>query len=242
MKQIILAAVITVGACGGGEPVHEGTVNPAGARMSVESMSDVFAALDGANGEDAANAIVALTAAGQIVVTPGQELALPPPAFMPSEWPRTKSRLPLTGSAECTESGCTFVDFGDDTPSGSYRINGSIQRTGDTLVFDLTYDITSSELVFHWRMDGSLTVTPSLIDGEIHSSGDARLTHEGEDYEVGWDFDIDYDRIGLDGTGCPVSGGLSATVAYSVSGAQSGSYRAAASLRFGPTCGQYQTN
>jgi hypothetical protein len=243
MKQLTLvAAIVLVGACGGDEPVHEGTINGAGARTSVESVSEVFAALDASNGSGAADAVMELTRAGQIVVAPGDaRQRMPIHAYLPAQLPRSKTAS-VTGSAECNASGCTFTNYGDDSEWGSYRINGSIQRSGDLLTFDLKYDIATQGLEFHWRMDGRVRVNATLIDGEVHSTGDAKITAEGETHEIGWDFDIGYDNIGLDGGGCPVSGGLSATVGYTVSGAQSGSYRASASVRFGPACGQYTAN
>jgi hypothetical protein len=244
MKTIILAAssIVVVAACGGGEPVHEGSVNFTGAKTSVESVSDVFAALDSSSGENAADAVLALTAAGQILVTPGAGHVPPMPAsLIPREWAHKRTTSSFTGSAECDASGCTFNNYGDSYDGTTFVINGSVRRAGDTLTFDLTYDITSTGFDFHWRMDGNVTVNASLIDGEVHSDGDAHVTQDGRTYNVGWDFDIDYDHIGLV-DGCPVSGSLTATVGYSVSGAQSGSYRARGSIAFGPSCGQFHSN
>ncbi len=244
MKNFILAAsVVFVGACGGDEPVHKGTVNPTGARTSVESLHDVFAALDTSSGEGAASAVLSLTAAGQIIVTPsGAREQLPVEAFMPLHWEASKASRNLTGSATCNANGCVFDHYGDTTSGASYSINGSISRNGDELTFDLTYDVTSQGLDFHWNMDGHVRVNATLIDGEVHSDGDATVSSDGRTYHVGWDVDVDYNAIGLDGTGCPISGSLSATVGYSVSGAQSGTYRAAGSVSFGPACGQFQAN
>jgi len=241
MKNIIpVIAVFAVG-CGGGETVHEGTINPSGARTSVESVSEVFAALDTSSGVSAADAVLSLTAAGQIVVAPGAGREAPAMGYLPAQWPRSKSISNFTGSAECNASGCVFNNFGDSSEYGTYRINGTIQRSGDTLSFDLTYDITASGFDFHWAMDGRVTVTETRIDGYVNSDGDASVSQDGRTYNVSWDIDIDYNDIGLV-DGCPVSGSLSAEVGYSVSGAQSGSYRAAASVRFGPTCGQFSAN
>lgn len=246
MKHKVLAAsVVFFAACGGGEPTHKGTINASGARTSVESVHDVFAALDNGNGEGAADAVMALTAAGQIVVSPGAERVMPVQGILPAQWPKSKLSS-FTGSADCDDSGCTFNNFGDDSEYGSYRINGSIRQTGDVLAFDLTYDINYDGFDFHWEMDGNVRANATLantsasIDGEIHSHGDARFESEGKQYDIGWDFDIDYDNITLDGSGCPVGGALSATVAYDVAGA--GSYRAAGSVRFGPACGQVVAN
>jgi hypothetical protein len=241
MKHIIpLVAIAAIG-CGGGEPVHDGTINPTGARTSVESVSKVFDALDTSNGSSAAGAVIALTAAGQVVLTPGSARELPDAAYLPMEWPTSKTSSSFTGSADCNASGCVFNNFGDSSTSGSYRINGTIQRSGDTLSFDLTYDITAAGFDFHWEMDGRVTVTETRIDGYVNSNGDANVSQDGRSYNVSWDIDIDYNDIGLV-DGCPVSGSLSAEVGYSVSGAQSGSYRAAASVRFGPACGQFSAN
>lgn len=239
--NILVASVVSLAACGGGgEPTHKGTINASGARTSVESVSDVFAALDTGNGEGAADAVMALTAAGQIVVAPGEARVMPVRGMLPSSWPRSKFESSFTGSADCDDTGCTFDNFGDDSEYGSYRINGSIRQSGDRLTFDLTYDINYDGFDFHWEMDGNVVANASLIDGEIHSHGDANFESEGKTYDIGWDFDIDYDNITLDGSGCPVGGALSATVAYDVAGA--GSYRAAGSVRFGPACGQVVAN
>ena len=63
-----------------------------------------------------------------------------------------------------------------------------------------------------------------------------RFMSDGETYDIGWDFGIGYEAIGLDPSGCPISGALTATVAYE---SQGQSYRAAGSIGFGPACGQY---
>jgi len=244
MRTYLLASIALITACGGGDgpPVQQGTVNTAGAQSSVESVHEILVAMEAADGQSAANAVMALTAAGQIVVSPVAPSPRALVGMVPRDWSAKSASPRLTGSAACTESGCTFVDLGDDTEFGSYRINGSIQRTGDLLTFDLTYDLTLDSLVFHWDMDGRITVTPTLIDGEIHSNGNAEVTSEGESYAVSWGFDVIYDRIVLDDGGCPIGGSLSATVAYELSGATAGGYHAGGSLRFGPTCGQYGSN
>lgn len=246
MNKLILVASVGsfFGACGGDDPVHQGTINTTGARTSVESVSDVFAALDRGDGTDAAGAVVALTAAGQIVVTPSarEQQSLPALAELVPAWPSRKSSSAFTGTATCDSNGCVFDHFGDSYAGSTYEINGSIRHEGDLLAFDLTYDITGSGLQFHWEMDGRVRVNASQIDGEVHSHGDADITNEGRSYDVSWDFDIDYNNIGLV-DGCPVSGSLSATVGYAVSGnGQAGNYRARGSVSFGPACGQFQSN
>ena len=244
MKQITLAAAIAfTGACGGGGDYREVPLDPDSAALSVESMNEVFAAMSSSDSAGAADAVLALTAAGQILVSPNGAREVPAQAYLPLEWRRSKTRVPyVTGTAECNASGCVFVDYGDDSEYGSFRINGRISRTGDTLVFDLTYDVLSEGFDFTWRMYGDLMVTPTLVDGEVHSDGDAKFVAEGKTYNIDWDIDIGYNNIGLV-DGCAVSGSLDARVAMSASGASgSGSYRAAGSISFGPACGQYSSN
>jgi hypothetical protein len=234
MKHSILVASVMLVACGGGEPTHEGTINSTGARTSVESVREVFAAMDSSDGASAADAVMALTAAGQIVVTPGQ--AREQRGLLPPTWTHAKGVSNVTGSATCTATGCVFDNYGDDSEYGSFHINGSIQRTGDRLAFDLDYDILYDGLEFHWHMDGDVVANDTLIDGDVHSDGTARFMNEGETYNLGWSFDIGYEAIHLDPSGCPISGALTATVAYA---SQGQSYRAAGSIGFGPACGQY---
>jgi hypothetical protein len=243
MKQHILLTVALLGACGGDGPdTKPGTVNAQSARASVEGMSDISQAFDNANGSSAASAVIALTAVGQTLVIPGTAHEVPASAVLPVQWPKSNTES-FTGSAECNASGCVFRDFGDTGTWGSYRINGTISRSGDRYTFDLTYDITGQGLDFHWEMDGDIRVTPALIDGSVSSRGDARVESEGERYDLSWDFDIDYNAIGLDGSGCPVSGSLAATVEVSGSGPSGGgSYRTAGSVTFGPSCGQVRSN
>ena len=244
MKQITLAAAIAfTGACGGGGDYKEVKLDPSSASLSVESMNEVFAAMSSSDGAAAADGVLALTAAGQVLVSPSEARQVPVQAYLPLEWRRSKDRLPyLTGSAVCDANGCVFNDYGDTSEYGSFRINGRISRSGDTLVFDLTYDILSEGFDFTWRMYGDLTVTETRVDGEVHSDGDARLESEGETYNIDWDIDIGYNNIGLV-DGCAVSGSLDARVAVSASGSSgSGSYRMQGSISFGPACGQFSSN
>lgn len=231
----IASILVALAACGGSDErdYTRGTINNASAEAAIESISEVGAAIRNGNGEQSASGVLALAAAGQTLVIPAGAGALqaPPIGLVPRSFGR-----PVVGTATCDDTGCVYDNFGDDGEYGSYRINGFIRHTGDTFAIDITFSVTSAEYTFDWTIDGSITVTPTLIDGEIHSHGASR----GDGAVVSWDVDLDYDAIGLDGSGCPISGRLAVQVAYDVSGESgSGSFAAAGAMRFGPACGQY---
>ena len=224
--------------CGSDEPDYtRGTINNASAEAAIESISEVGAAIRNGSGEESASGVLALTAVGQTLVIPsGAGYLQAPPLGLVR---RDLDRAALTGTATCDATGCIYDGFGDDSESGSYRIDGFIRHTGDTFAVDLTFTLTSAEYTFDWTIDGSITVTPTLIDGEIHSHGSSR----GDGYAISWDVDLDYDAIGLDAGGCPVSGRLAAQVAYEVSGEGGrGSFAVAGAVRFGPACGQFSAD
>ena len=234
----IASILVALTACGSDEPSYtRGTINNASAEAAIESISEVGAAIRNGSGEESASGVLGLAAAGQTLVIPSGAgyLQAPPIGLIP----RTLTRTALTGTASCDDTGCVYDNYGDDSEYGSYRINGFIRHSGDTFSIDITFSLTSAEYTFDWTIDGSITVTPTLIDGEIHSHGASR----GDGSAVSWDVDLDYDAIGLDGSGCPVSGRLAVQVAYDVSGeGGSGSFAAAGAVRFGPACGQYSAD
>ena len=236
------SVVFALTACGGSdEPDYaHGTINNTSAEAAIEGISEIGVAIQSGDGETSASGVLGLTAIGQTLVIPSGpsgagRLQAPPLGLVPQSLGRD-GLVALTGTASCDDTGCVYDNFGDDTEYGSYRINGFIRKTGDTFAFDLTFDLTSSGYTFDWSIDGSITVSPTLIDGEIHSHGSST----GDGYAISWDVDLDFDQIGLDGSGCPTSGRLAARVAYDVSGTQgSGNYAVAGAVTFGPACGQF---
>jgi hypothetical protein len=155
----------------------------------------------------------------------------------PAPWPTT-TRESLTGTATCTPTSCTYDHFGDSSSYGTYEINGTISKSGDTLSFDLTLDVTSSELSFHWALDGSLTITDALLDGAIHSHGTATDISSSGGFDLTWDVDVAFRSIGLDVSGCAVSGSLSASVSFDETAPQGHyAYAAEGTVDFGPACG-----
>ncbi len=231
------SAFVVLTACSSDPPAKpHGTVSGTSARTSITSIHDVSTAMASGSASSAAGAVMALTAAGESVVTPSSSS---PRIALPTAWPKGTTRESLTGSATCTPDSCTFDNYGDSDSYGSYLLNGTITDSGDTLTFDLTLDVTTTEGSLHWTLDGSLTVTPALIDGSVHSHGSATGSAGSNAYDVTWDVDVDFRSIGLDSSGCPVSGSLSAAVSFQDASA---TYSAQGTASFGPACGDVTFN
>lgn len=233
MRSTLVAtiATVTVALAACGSEKSPGTVNPQNARTSLDQVGSVNAAVAASNGAMAASAVAAMTAAGQGIVTPaapaGRVVGL-----APVELPRSLGSSATTGTAACTPTGCTFTHFGDDTPGNAWTIDGTISKAGDTLTFDLTYDVTSAGATVAWTIDGAVTVTATSIDGAVHSTG---TSSGGPAGGVSWDVHVDYQAVQLDGSGCPIGGSIHASTAYDFA---AGSYDVEGTVTFGPACGQ----
>lgn len=213
-------------------------VNGASARASVDSVGDVSAQMMASNGDMAANAVTVMTSNAQGIVTPtnaaGRELV----GLLPAHLPKPTLSSATTGTATCTPTSCTFDNYGNDDPASGFLIDGTLSRSGDTITFDLTYDVHSGTSTLHWDIEGSVAVTATSIDGNIHSKGETTGDQQGG-FTVKWDVDVDYDAIQLDGAGCPVGGSITATSSYDVNaGGQSAQgYNVTGTATFGPACG-----
>jgi len=244
MNKIAIASILVVAAaaCGEDEP-DKGTVNTTSAKASVENVGKVNSSMASSNGANAASAVQAMTQAGQSIVTPsGQPSRLV--GLLPETFPRPDLSSAVSGTAECTPTSCTFTNYGDDATSASWKINGTITKSGDTTTFDLDYDVTSAGTSLKWQIDGSLTITATSIDGSVHSHGVTNVTGgtggaPGQ-VNVTWDTDVDYQAIVLDAQGCATGGSVHAVVSYDVdAGGQSGgAFKVQGTAAFGPACGQ----
>lgn len=231
MRTVIASlAIAALAACGGSDK-DPGTVNPQSARTSIDQVGNVNAAVAASDGNQAASAVAAMTAAGQSIVSPsapaGKLIGLAPATL-----PKSEILAAITGTANCTPTGCTFTNYGDDTPGNMWTINGTIGKSGDTISFDLTYDVTSGGTSVDWTIDGAVTVTPSMIDGDVSSTGS---TNAGAGGNVNWDVDVSYNAVQLDGAGCPIGGSITAATSYEVGG--QGVYNVEGTVTFGPNCG-----
>lgn len=227
MRTLVASLVlVSIAACGGSDK-DPGTVNPQSARTSIDQVGQVNAAMNASNGAMAASAVAAMTAAGQGIVSPaapGSRLGI-----LPDHLPRSLVSSAATGTATCTPTGCTFTNFGDDSPGNAWTIDGTISKSGDTITFDLAYDITSGGAAVDWNIDGAVTVTPTSLDGTVHSSG----TSSAQGTSVDWDVDVAYDAVVLTG-GCPTGGSVTASTSYQVMGQ---GYDVEGTITFGPNCG-----
>lgn len=244
MKKLALASLVVAAAACGGDDHDKGTINTANAKASVENVGKINAAMAAGNGANAAAAVQALTSSGQSLVTPaggaGRVVGL-----LPERFPKHDLSQAVTGTADCTPTGCTFTNYGDDTTGSSWKINGSVSRSGDTTTFDLTYDVASGGTTVNWAIDGAITVTATSIDGNLHSHGvtDVASGSASAGVNVTWDTAVDYNAIALDAQGCATGGSVHAVVSYSVkSGGNGGAFDVEASATFGPACGQVTAN
>jgi hypothetical protein len=240
MNKILIASLVVTAAACGGDDHAKGTVNTVSAKSSVDEMGKINASMAASNGANAASSLQAMTSAGQSIVTPagqaGRQLGL-----LPTSFPRPDLSQAVSGTAECTPTGCTFTNYGDPA---SFQINGTVSKSGDTTSFDITYDVTSAGTQLAWKIDGSVTVTATSIDGNVHSHGvtkvDGSMTGGQGTISVTWDTSVDYDAITLDAQGCATGGSVHAVVAYDVDagGRGGGAFDVEGTATFGPACGQ----
>lgn len=241
MRNIILPASLLLAftACSSNSPKKlQTTVNPSGASDAVQSITELTSGLNSSDPQSVADAVLAMTAAGESVIVPagGESATARLKSMIPDSWPRPRFTPAVTGSANCTPTSCTFDNYGDSEDGESFLLNGTISWDGTTLSVDLTFDITGDGVTVSWQEQGMVTITPTLIDGSIHSKGSANAQGESGS----WDISVDYESIGLDSSGCPISGALGVSVDVSVSGSQdSGQYSGDATIDFGPSCGAY---
>lgn len=240
MKHLAISALVVAAAACGGDDASHGTVNTANAKASVEQLAKINSSMAASNGANAASALQALTSAGQSMVTPagqaGRQIGL-----LPESFPRPDLSRAISGTAECSATSCTFNNYGDDTAGSSWSINGSITKSGDTTSFDITYKVASGGTTVDWTIDGDVTVTATLVDGNVHSHGvtDVASGSNNPGVNVTWDTAVDYNHITLDAQGCATGGDVHATVSYNVkSGGNGGSFAVQGGAAFGPACGQ----
>lgn len=208
LKVSLLVGVVSLAAaCGGSDGAKEGMTNPANARTSVTQAAGVNTQMGMSNGMGAASAVNSMSSASQGIVTGTQGRLGELQGLIPS-LPTTISNA--TGTATCTPTGCTFEQYGDV----GYVIDGSINKSGDTLTFDLTEDFSTQML--HFEIDGALTITATSIDGDFHSVGHTSGAQSGG-YSVDWDIDVEYNAVMINAAGCPTSGSVHATSKYDVS-------------------------
>src|SRR5690606_33718828 len=184
--------------------------------------------LESGDGSTAAGAMVSFGGTASAILTPkieGESSARVLPTVSAA-----------TGTCECDDSGCTFDQCGD----AGWSINGTIGISGNTYTVDLELAINTAGVDWAWSYEGEITVTDTLIDGELSGEGGGEITNpnDGSTVSLDWSWSVNYDSVELDSTGCAVGGTLDATVSYSAGSAQGGgNFSGSGSVEFGPTCG-----
>jgi hypothetical protein len=230
-KQLALALSLSLfAACGGDDDGSdvEVTSNPASATSTVAQMNAFTTAFASGNGETAAFAAYSIGGSAASIVTPAA----------PDQARRTTGTFNAVGTCECTDSGCTFEGCGDD--AGTWMIDGSIGKSGDTYTFDYTMDIGIAGQAWSWTTDSDITISDTAIEGDISADGEGSFDDgQGGTVDLSWSWSVTNNDIVLDETGCAVGGSMDASVDYEgTSGGQSGSYSGSATVTFGPACGQ----
>ncbi len=90
-------------------------------------------------------------------------------------------------------------------------LTGTITWSGDTYTLDVSYDFASmSGGTYTGQMTygGTLTISDTLIDGDLDLTYDITVDQAGVTYDYSSDMAIAYDNVGLDTASCPSSGTL----------------------------------
>ncbi|HWO21609.1 MAG TPA: hypothetical protein VNO30_22725 [Kofleriaceae bacterium] len=230
--------VLAATACGDNADHAKGFVQMDEARDAIDELRGIPAAMSAMDGYGVLVHVQKMTGASVHIVAPTREgtglrggvgtVPTPP-------WP--------AGTATCDAASCTFAKYGIGIPYISYRLDGTITRSGDSLQLDLTHAYADHVSRMTWAIDGSVTLTSTLLDGSFHGHGDGAAAPFI--YDIGpvtRDVVVEYDAVQLDPAGCPVGGSLHAISVYDdPTGGQGNdnapSFDIEATITFGPACG-----
>lgn len=216
MKTILIAGILILGACGGdgggdfGDPID-----------SPQAQAAATATLDDTNSlneirddpSDDGSLGKALSISGSLQTMSSAKLGAGAQALT--------SGLEVNVDENCFTSTDTSVTY-TNCMSDSTTIDGTISWTVDTLVIDLT--IATTDLTY--SIDGDLTITDTLIDGNLDYTWQGMQAGQTFNYSL----DADYDNITLDATGCATGGEL---VVHSVTTG----FDVWVKAEYGPNCG-----
>jgi hypothetical protein len=239
MKKLALSVLVVLGACGGGDDGMPTTTNTASAGTTVTQTANVRGAVASMDGNTASASVQNLGGAAQNIIQPASA-GRTVPAFVLEAMERTTAApgpdvLFAVGTCTCDASGCTFVGCGDDL--GTWTIDGTLGKSGDTYTFDLDMTLDTEGISWDWHYEGEITATATLISGHLEGNGSGVIEQQGG-YTYSNDWSVDYNDIGLDGSGCATSGSVSASGNYVIEGgAGGGHWSGSATITFGPNCG-----
>ncbi|HEX8107779.1 MAG TPA: hypothetical protein VF516_08610 [Kofleriaceae bacterium] len=207
-------------------------MDKAAARAAVDQVGRIAAAMSAMNSADVAAGVEAMMIAHQTVVAPNDDLGTPFGLL----FPYLKFAAPNRGTAVCTAISCSFTGYGFGGGYTVLGITGTVTRSGDSIAFDIRYDLTEHLASVAWTVDGTLSVTQERIEGRVHSHATGSRDATG----LRWDMGVDYRAIMLDAQGCPIGGALYAVTSYDIprdhAGGGPSSVEVEGTVAFGPAC------
>lgn len=240
---VVSLSMVAVAACGGGDGGGGGNTmaNTQSASQAVTSTSTLQSSIGSMNGQGAGAALNAIGSSAQGIVTPSYE-GQPSALIQVQEalqqintFGTVEAAAFAPGDCLCDAAGnCTFDQCG---MGSGYELTGTITKSGDVYAVDVTVDLNTTGIMYAWRYSGSVTMTATLIDGQLEGDGTGTVMGGGQTVSYSHDWTVDYNMIGLDAQGCATSGSMEASVDFSVSGASAGNYSGSATITFGPACG-----
>lgn len=229
MRACVVGIVVGALAACGGKEEDPSTTNPAVAASAISALGSFEAAQSSGDAATAASQMISLGAAAGSIIVPAD------PNPMPAAVPQSASAV--TGTCTCTPTSCTFEACGAE--DGSWTIDGTVSRDGDTYTADLSVSIDTAGFMWSWSYEGTVTITDTLIDGSLRGSGRGSYQDTDVDLSASWSWALDFEQITRDESGCPVGGSLHAEVDLNARGnGQSVSFYATGDVAFGPTCGE----
>ncbi len=108
-----------------------------------------------------------------------------------------------TGSYEWTDSSITYNDCDG--------MDGTISWSGDTYSIDITYDFAAAGVYGYtgtFTYLGELTISDTEIDGNFNIDYEFGYDFYGQSLDYDSNYDVTYNAVGLDSSGCAESGSM----------------------------------
>lgn len=187
------------------------TVNEAaGKQVAAQLATAVTKARTGSDGPGAAFAIASAGQSAQGIVTASGGYM----AQAHGEKIGAAHQKDVSGSADCTATGCTFKSYADSSSAAAWTIDGTLSWADDKLICDLTMsgDVAGSTYTLHEKCN--LAVTDTSIDGTFESDGSASVSTAGYPgapaggANVSWSSTVTFNAVKYSTAGCPTSGSI----------------------------------
>lgn len=201
-------------------------------QMTTQLVSAVTKARTGSDGPGAAFALAAAGQAAQGIVTASAGYTA---QAQVGEKIGAAHQADVSGSADCTATGCTFKSYADSASGAAWTVDGSLSWASNKVTCDLTMtgDVQGSSFTIHEKCD--LTVTDTSIDGTFESDGSYSVAASGIPGlpsgagQGSWKASVTYNAVGFDASGCTKSGSVDVDSEVTAGGA---SYSGTGSVTF----------